>query len=195
MSKNSKKILGILGVIALGGIGYHYWHRQQYFPTTDDAYIQANVINIAPRVPGAVTSVAVQNLQHVHAGQPLFSLDPEPYKLAVKQAQAQRDNAIQQMKAAMMEVASMEALVTERQAEWVQSQQNAKRVLALVQKKLYPPSEGDDATRQLNVSVAALSAAKSQLAEAQQKLGALGENNAQVQVATATLNQAELNLQ
>lgn len=195
MKKNLSILSTIVILLLLIAAGYYFWKRQAYFPSTDDAYVQANVINIAPRVPGTITQVPVQNSQHVASGQLLFAIDPEPYQLAVNSAQAQRDNAIQQMKGAIMEVASMQALISEREAELTESQQNYDRIMSLVKKKLYPPSAGDEATRQLNVAKAGMRVSQSQLAEAQQKLGALDEKNPQVQAASATLAKAKLDLQ
>ena len=72
---------------------------------------------------------------------------------------------------------------------------NAKRILVLVKEGQEPKTMGDDVTNQLNVAKAGLTASFSELAEAQQKLGKLGNRNAQVRAAKAALNQAKLDLQ
>ena len=58
-------------------------------PRTDDAYLQADLVHMAPEVSGRIVSLAVSNNQYVHAGQVLFRIDPEPYRLRVAEAEAE----------------------------------------------------------------------------------------------------------
>ena len=55
---------------------------------TDNAYVGAQKVLITPDIAGKVIRVAVREGQHVKAGDELLSLDPEPFKLALVQAQA-----------------------------------------------------------------------------------------------------------
>ncbi|MDV3441618.1 biotin/lipoyl-binding protein, partial [Pseudomonas otitidis] len=69
-----------------------------WMPVTPQAQLTRPVVRLAPRVGGQVLDVAVANNRHVEAGQVLFRLDPEPYRLAVAAAElaveaAARDNA------------------------------------------------------------------------------------------------------
>ena len=57
--------------------------------TTDNAYVGAQKVLITPDVSGKVINVAVREGQHVKPGDELFELDPEPYRLALKQAAGQ----------------------------------------------------------------------------------------------------------
>ncbi|QDU26174.1 putative multidrug resistance protein EmrK [Anatilimnocola aggregata] len=56
--------------------------------STDDAYVNGHVTFLAPRVPGQVTKVLVDNNYRVKKGDILVQLDPEPYRIAVEQKQA-----------------------------------------------------------------------------------------------------------
>ncbi len=194
MKKHLKHTLIVTGLGLLAVTGYLYWQYEQAYPSTDDAYVNANVINVAARVDGMVTQVFVKEHQHVVAGQPLFNLDATPFQVALNRAQANLDNAKQQVAGAQSEVITSQALVAERQAQYENTQKDTKRTLTLVAQKLYAVSQGDNAISNLAVSKAALHAALSQLNEAKQKLGALGENNASIRAAKAALAQAELNL-
>jgi membrane fusion protein (multidrug efflux system) len=60
-----------------------------YYVSTDNAYVNANVVEIAPRVTGQVTQLFITNNQFVHQGQPLFAIDPIPFQNALTKAQAQ----------------------------------------------------------------------------------------------------------
>lgn len=57
-------------------------------PRTDDAYLQADVVHMAPDVSGRIIELDVSDNQPVHRGDVLFRIDPVPYRLRVDQAQA-----------------------------------------------------------------------------------------------------------
>ncbi len=189
------RIVILLAAIALIGIGiYYYWRHNALYPSTEDAYIQANVVNIAPQVNGTVIKTYIKNQQTVKAGQALFDIDPKPFQIGVKQAQAQYDNAIQQVKAGTMSIATAKAQVVQREAELIQAQHDYQRIISLVKKKVYPATEGDKVTSELSVAKAALTAAKAQQEEATQKLGDPSKNNASIREAAAALSAARLDL-
>ena len=56
--------------------------------STDNAYVGAQKVLITPDVSGKIVHIAVKEGQHVNPGDELFSLDPEPYWLALQEAQA-----------------------------------------------------------------------------------------------------------
>jgi membrane fusion protein (multidrug efflux system) len=61
------------------------------YVSTDNAYVGAQKVLITPSVSGTIKRVLVQEGQHVNAGDELFVIDPEPYRLALQQAQARLD--------------------------------------------------------------------------------------------------------
>ncbi len=65
------------------------WIYGYYFVNTDNAYVGANVVQIAPRISGQVSKLYVRNNQYVHEGDLLFEIDSAPYELAVNSAKAQ----------------------------------------------------------------------------------------------------------
>ena len=69
-------IISIAVIAALGFWGYSYWLHQQAFPSTDDAYISAHVVNISPEINGKIVQTFVKNQQQVKAGAILFKIDP-----------------------------------------------------------------------------------------------------------------------
>ncbi|OGT34117.1 MAG: multidrug transporter [Gammaproteobacteria bacterium RIFCSPHIGHO2_02_FULL_39_13] len=182
-------------VIALIIGGYFYWLHQQRYPGTDDAYIQAHVVNVAPQVSGRIEQVYVQNQQAVKQNQLLFTVDPTPFQIALDKAKANLHNTIQQIQAAQNAVNAAQAALSQRQAELIDSQKNYERIIFLVKKGFYAKSGGDDATRELTVAKASVAAAQDQLLEAKAKLGKPGDQNARIQAAKAAIAQASLNLQ
>jgi membrane fusion protein (multidrug efflux system) len=80
-------LLVVLPVIALIGGAAFYLMGGRYI-STDNAYVGAQKVLITPDVSGKIIQVAVVEGQHVKPDDELFTLDPEPYKLALAQAQA-----------------------------------------------------------------------------------------------------------
>ncbi|MDE3010283.1 MAG: HlyD family secretion protein [Pseudomonadota bacterium] len=77
------------GVLLLAAVaGAWLWYSGRDIETTDDAFIESDVVNIAPRVGGTVLSVAVKDNQMVKTGDLLFEIDPRDFQLRVDQSQA-----------------------------------------------------------------------------------------------------------
>ncbi|TAK74142.1 MAG: HlyD family secretion protein [Gammaproteobacteria bacterium] len=144
-TKNFKKfvIISFFTLSALTWLSLHLYHH--YYLSTDDAYVNANVVQIAPRVTGKVVRLYVTNNQYVKKDAPLFDIDPEPFQLAMNSAQAEL------------------ALAT---AELENAANTQTRVLALVKKKFLSPQEGDNAVANFKTASAKVEQAKTQLAEA-----------------------------
>lgn len=73
--KNPKLILVVVLVAVIGVVGWFWWQHQVLFPSTDDAYVQGNIITVAPLVAGAVLSVAVTENVSANAGYVLLKYD------------------------------------------------------------------------------------------------------------------------
>lgn len=136
----------------------------------------------------------LKNQQYVKQGQLLFTIDPALFEIAYRRATANLNNTVQQISAAQKAIHTAEAVLIQRQAELENIEKDHHRIMLLVQKSFYSKSAGDDITRQLAVAKAAVSAARSQLAEAKAKRGKTGDANAQLQAAKAAVAQAKLNL-
>src|SRR6266403_2195628 len=87
-----RKALGILvSLLALAGLlvtGVLASRRIDQRPRTDDAYLQADLVHMAPDVSGRIVELDVRDNQAVRKGDVLFRIDPEPYRMRVDQARA-----------------------------------------------------------------------------------------------------------
>lgn len=83
MLKKTKKKLLIALIVLVCLISVLYWIHGLFYVTTDDAYVNANVVQISPRVTGQVQTLYVTNNEYVKAGQALFDLDPDTYVAAL----------------------------------------------------------------------------------------------------------------
>ncbi|HEV2613774.1 MAG TPA: HlyD family secretion protein [Gammaproteobacteria bacterium] len=147
MNPTAKKFwLVSASILLLATLAYFYSLYTTYYPSTDDAYIQADVVNVAAQVTGRVDHIYVADHQFVKKGQLLFSIDPNPFEIALRQAQS----TVEQIQAQ-----------TDTQAK------DTARILPLVTRGALPKSAGDDAQGQLDQLRAALKVAEAQLATAQ----------------------------
>src|SRR5215470_7898699 len=80
-------LLVVLPLIALGVGSYFYLASGRYI-STDNAYIGAQKVLITPDISGKIAKVTVSEGQRVNAGDPLIEIDPEPFRIAVTQAEA-----------------------------------------------------------------------------------------------------------
>src|ERR1700727_3441580 len=80
----------LAAVVLLGGLGYGgYWFFDgRYFESTDDSYVNGDVVQVTNEVPGTVLALNVDNTQFVKAGQALLELDPADAKIAEQNAEA-----------------------------------------------------------------------------------------------------------
>jgi membrane fusion protein (multidrug efflux system) len=128
-----------------GAVWFGYQIYGEYYVSTDDAYINANVVQMAPLVSGKVVNLFIVNNQYVKKGQPLFEIDPAPFQVAIHSAQAQL------------------ALST---AELDNATLTKNRVLALVTKKFISTQDGDNAVASYKTSAAKVDQAKANLDQA-----------------------------
>jgi membrane fusion protein (multidrug efflux system) len=151
-------------------------------------------VRIAPRIAGRALAVPVVHFQHVRRGDLLVQIDPEPFQVALDQAQAQLANVSTQVNALESAVTAAEAAVVQARAQLRNAETNAQRARALVKTGDAPRARLDDAMAALRTNRGALAAAQARVAQAQNELGQAGADNAQVKSALARVEMARLNL-
>jgi membrane fusion protein, multidrug efflux system len=123
-------LIGLPLVAAVVGVAI--WQQGGRFISTDDAYVKADIAQIAPEVSGRVVDVAVQDQTPVKLGNVLVRLDPEPYQLALDKADAALDQAriqVENARATWLETRS-ELGEVENQADYLNRQFLRQQVLA-----------------------------------------------------------------
>lgn len=86
-------MLPIIALALLGGgawYGYEYSTNGRFMISTDDAYVQADMAFVSPKISGYVDQVKVSENQLVKAGDPLLTVDDGDYKIALAQAEGRR---------------------------------------------------------------------------------------------------------
>ncbi|TZF88756.1 biotin/lipoyl-binding protein, partial [Cognatilysobacter lacus] len=119
-AKNGKRrrALTILAVIVvLAGLGWLIYHFMvgRWYESTDDAYVQGNVVTITPQTTGTVTAITAEDGMRVEAGTVLVRLDATDAQVAYDQAVANLANTVRQVRGLYSTVSSGEAELRARE--------------------------------------------------------------------------------
>lgn len=187
-------VLFILLVIA--ALVTYYILSDLYTPFTTDAYVQAYVIQVAPRVEGQVVRVCVEENQAVKKGDLLFEIDPRPFQHQLDLLIAKRVEAVQQVAQMESELTAAKAndarlVAEEAYAKLVHDQEKE-----IFQKEATTDRNYMAALQRHNAAQAAREQGQAQTRKAEQALAArIGEEHALVAEVEAQLAQARLNLE
>ncbi|EGQ7950938.1 HlyD family secretion protein [Vibrio vulnificus] len=192
-SKLTKTLFLAACAIASGAM-YLSWQYSDSHPSTEDAYVRAKILSVAPQVQGQVVTVEAKDFQAVNKGDLLLKIDARPYLLAVKQAKAAYQLAVQQHDVADKQVTEAVAGLDAARSNLTEAQLEYKRIDSLVARKLASAQDLDTAKNKLANAQASLEQARASVEKAIANRGEEGAEAAVVQQAAAQLAQAELNL-
>ncbi|EOA3782463.1 HlyD family secretion protein [Vibrio vulnificus] len=192
-SKLTKTLFLAACAIASGAM-YLSWQYSDSHPSTEDAYVRAKILSVAPQVQGQVVTVEAKDFQAVNKGDLLLKIDARPYLLAVKQAKAAYQLAVQQHDVADKQVTEAVAGLDAARSNLTEAQLEYKRIDSLVARKLASAQDLDTAKNKLANAQASLEQARASVEKAIANRGEEGAEAAVVQKAAAQLAQAELNL-
>ena len=192
--KKLKVFFLIIALLAIGAGLWWWWQHEKVYPSTDDAYLQANVLTIAPQVGGRVAQVAIAENDHVKAGDLLLQIDPDELQAALTTAQAQYDIARQNAGASDSDVSAADARLVGARAALTEAEISYDRNARLRELGDVAQAALDQAKAKRDSAQAAVKAAEAALVAAQNKAGTSGDENASVRAALGALTQAQINL-
>ena len=82
-----------LGAIVLGGVGFYLYVPGLYVVSTNDAYIDAHIVSVVPKVAAYVSALHVNDNSKFVTGKLLAELDPRDFLVAVDSAKADLESA------------------------------------------------------------------------------------------------------
>src|SRR6266516_7604655 len=128
-AKRKRWLTIVVGTFAVIGIAYGaYWALAlRFFQSTDDAYVNGNVVQITPQISGTVVSIGADDTQFVKTGQPLVRLDQADAKVALDQAEAQLAKTVREVRNLFATTAQLQAAVQLRQTDLSQAQNDLAR--------------------------------------------------------------------
>jgi len=194
--RNRKRWLGGLAVVViLLGLGVWAWHELygRWNESTDDAYVNGNVVEITPLATGTVVSIGADDGDLVQEGQTLVSFVPSDALVGLQSAEANLARTVRQVRGLFSNVDGMKAQVAAQKSEVQKAQDNYSRRKSLA-------AGGAISQEELSHARDDLSSARSALRNAEQQLDtsrALVDNTAvvnhpDVMAAAAQLRQAYL---
>ena len=174
-------LLVAIVIVALFG-----WWYESHFVSTDDAFIDTQVLAVSARVPGQVIAVPVTDNQRVSAGTVVARIDPTPYRVALQQALAAQRLAKTGLSEAQANIAVAQAALHQAIATYASTRAQAANAAADLQRYRFLHKRNARAvarTQMDQVLTAARSASAEALAAHQRVIGA----GAQIKVAQAAL--------
>jgi membrane fusion protein (multidrug efflux system) len=190
-------LLVVVPLVLTIGAGLAYLAGGRYV-STDDAYVKADKVTITAEVSGKVAELAVDANQHVTRGQLLFTIDEEPYRIALQRADAT-------LASARNDIESMRATLAEKRAALKASQDSLAyltrefdRQQQLAQRSVVSVSKLDEARHNLDNARQQVAIDQHDIDALIANLGGNGniatEDHPRVRQARAERDQADLNL-
>jgi membrane fusion protein, multidrug efflux system len=202
----SRLLFGVIAFLAVacGGVYGRYWYMVgRFIESTNNAYLRADQVAMAPRVSGQVSEIYVKDNEEVAAGQPLLKIDPRRYEMTMRQAKATVDARQADVAKSEADLRQQDAVIAQAEADVRTAQANSdlagkefERASALVvrgfatqQKNEQTESALAQARSTVSLKQAVYDAArqqvatlKAQLAQAQAQLAAARENLSQAEI-------------
>jgi len=172
----------LIGLLVGGYYGLGAWKHAATHVSTDNAYVQADMAQITPRVHGTVIDVLIHENWWVKPGQVLVRLDTRDYEVRLNEAKAALTRARESVdqlfaavavaderrRATQAQIQTAQAEVAVAQAEFHQAELDFHRAQQLAEEQIIPAQRFDQAKTQYDAARSRLHAKQQQLEEAKQ---------------------------
>ena len=160
--------IAVAVILIGGGYGVYYWLTGRHSESTDNAYVQANVVQITAQAGGTVTAIQADDTDFVKAGQSLVKIDQADSRVALDQAEAALAQTVRETRILYANNSTLQAQMDAKQADVTRTaadlsraQDDVNRRQPLVASGAVGKEEFDHATQQLASYKSAYTAAKS----------------------------------
>lgn len=188
--RRRKGLLVMTGALAVAGLawGLYEWQVASRYESTDNAYVQGNVVQITPQIGGTVVAIHADDTDFVKAGQPLVRLDAADVGIALQQAEAQLAQTVRQVRTLYANNESLAAQVRLREADIAKAETEVRRAGDDLRRRQSLAGNGAVSREELNHAAAQLAQAQNALAAARAGVVAareqLASNRAQTEGTT-----------
>jgi membrane fusion protein (multidrug efflux system) len=162
-------IIVALVLIVIGLVARWWWVEGRWIESTDNAYVQGDIVTLSTRIDGDIIAIHVKDNQRVAAGAPLLTLDPADWQARLDQARGamgEAEAAIvtsrRQVEQARGGIAQADAAIEQAQAEQVRAAADATRSASLVGSGWTSRQANDTAIATARKADAAMGAARAQ---------------------------------
>ena len=157
--------------LILIAVAAYFWLSGGRYVSTDNAYVQQDMISLSPDVSGRIVSVSVRENQAVKAGDTLFHIDPAPYRIALMQADAALATARVQVSTMSTDTGSANADIESARADIALAQGTYNRQAELMKRGFTTRASFDAAQHEVTAGRAKLATAMAAAAHARSQLG------------------------
>jgi len=191
--------------LALAAFGIAWWTHGRFIQSTNDAYLRADQVTVAPKVQGYVEEVLVADNQDVVAGQPLVRIDTRNYKASLDQQLANIDAKRADIEASQSQIAQQQSTVDQAREQLSGALTNEKytateaaRYKALSEQGVETRERAAQAVNDHDKAAATARADADALKAAQHQVTTLiaqsGQAKAQLEAAEAQVQTAKINM-
>ena len=156
--------------LALAAFGIFYWITSDRYASTDNAYVQQDIVSVSPEIGGKIIEVGVSENQQVAAGDLLFVIDPVPFELELAQSNARIAAAqveVQNLQTDF-QISGVDIEVARQDIAFAQS--NYQRQAALMDKGFTTRARLDAAQHEVDLARAKLKSAQADVVAAKSRL-------------------------
>jgi membrane fusion protein, multidrug efflux system len=173
-----------------------YWGTVlRWRETTDDAYVNGNIVQITPQIAGTVVGIHADDTQYVTAGQTLVRLDPADAKVALEEAEAHLAQTVRSVRGEFATTAQLAAAQGIRQTDLDTTEKDLARRERLAGSGAISGEELQHARDAVSAAKSGLLAAEQQFAAGHARIdGTQIENHPEVQAAASAVHSAFLTL-
>ena len=161
--KRMMTLLVIVILIAAIAYGLYYFLVARFRESTDDAYVNGNVVQITPQISGTVIGVNADNTQIVKQGEPVVQIDPADSKIALQQAEANLGQTVRQIHGLYVDDDKYRADIAQRESDLSKARDDLRRRLETGMTGAVSDEEISHARDAVRSAQAALDAARQQL--------------------------------
>jgi membrane fusion protein (multidrug efflux system) len=195
--KRVRRVLMLAAPVAVAVGALYFYLTGGRYESTENASLQTGMVAVSPSIAGKVVSIEVRENQRVHAGDVLFRIEPDQYRAAVEQAQADLADARTDVGSTQADYQEALSQVSAAEARYSYAQNEVTRQGSLVKEGISSRQQYDSAVTDAHTAQDAIAAAK---AKAESLRAALSGNvsgspddQPKVKRAAAKLDQARIN--
>jgi membrane fusion protein, multidrug efflux system len=194
------KLRGRLGLVVIGVVialiaGGWYWWSSRSHTSTEDAYVNARIVQVSSQVMGQVVSVPIQQDQVVHKGDVLFEIDRRPFEAVLAEAQGRLWQAQQGVPQETSDVHAAQAEVQQQLANLANAEAAYRRTADLLARNFVSRQAADDARARVDSARAAVAAAQARLERARATMPTQENATPALRIAQAAVDRAKLDLE
>ena len=175
--KRKKALTALAAAVVVAGMAWAAYDLviASHYESTDNAYVQGNVIQITPQISGTVLAILADDTDFVKAGQPLVQLDPADARVALDQAEAALAQAVRQVRTLYANNGTLQAQISLRNADVAKAQADVAKAADDLARRQSLTGNGAVSREELGHAQTQLAAARSTLVAAQAGVSAARE--------------------